>query len=134
MSLKRAVAAGVKAALNTVREFMVEVEWTFVTSDAGQYDPMTDSFTTSSDTISNLSVLIWDDKDDDTQMMFSSRGNFVESPTQMDTLKVLIEAETTGGRKPTTSDKFVWDGEEFGIDNVERIPGDSVFIARASRT
>lgn len=132
MSLKAIVAAGVLTAVNQVREFFVNVEWTFVSSSAGDYDPVSDTYAKSEDT-RTISVLPYEDKDDDTQMMFSSRGNFVETPTQMDTMKVLLVGAELGGNKPTVKDHFFWDEVKYVIDGQERVPGDSVFIMKASR-
>ena len=132
MSLKRAVAAGVKAAMNTVKDFLVTVEWTFVSSKMGDYDPLTDTMK-SKNTVKKVRVLPYEDNDDDTKMMFSSRGNFVESPTRMDTMKVIMEAAPVAPLIPSVKDRFVWDGVLFAIDSMERVPGDSVYIGRASR-
>lgn len=132
MSLKRAVAAGVEAAVNAVRDLMVDVEWTFVSSDAGNYDPINDTFSHTSFT-QRINVLAYEDRDDDNQIMFSSRGNFVETPTQIDTVKILMLAKDAGARKPSVRDRYVWDGESFLVSNVERVPGDSIYIMRSHR-
>ncbi len=134
MSLKRAISAGVKAALNSVRDLMVEVEWTFVTSDVGEYDPETNSFT-KEENVKKIMILFYDDKDDDNQVSFSSRGNFIETPTQLDKTKVLIGGEEAGKFVPGVNDTFVDDlGQHWSVENQERVPGDSVYVLEAIRT
>lgn len=132
MSLKSAIDAGVNAAINAVRDLMVDVEWTFVSSDIGKYNPVTDTFSSTSVT-KTIRVLAYEDRDDDNQIMFSSRGNFVETPTQIDTVKILMSRKDAGGSMPSVRDTFIWDGQSFLISNLERIPGDSIYILRSHR-
>ena len=132
MSLKSAIRAGVDAAINSVRDLMVDVDWTFVSTEAGDYDVLTDSFSSTS-TTKTVSVLAYSDVDDDAQVMFSSRGNFVETPTQIDTIKILMSLTDSGGMIPSVRDTFVWESQNFMVSNMERVPGDSVFIMRSTR-
>lgn len=133
MSLKSAIRSGVRAAVSSVEELMNVVTWTFVSTAMGDYDPLLDTYgsTTATETVR---VLFYSDVDDDNQVMFSSRGNFVESPSQLDVVRVLLTQDEAKGRVPSVRDRFVdHEGSAWTISTLERVPGDFVWIMRAIR-
>lgn len=132
MSLTSAIEAGVNAAIEAVKDLMVEVPWTFVSAGMGDYDPLTDTTSVSS-TTDNILVLLYEDKGQDDKIAFSSQGNFIETPTNYESIKVLMSKKYANGRVPSVRDYFMDGSEKWSVSHVERIPGDSVYLMRAAR-
>lgn len=132
--LRQIISDNVDLAFEMVNEALWPVQWTFVSSAASLYDPVTDQEVLST-VVHPLTLLTYSDERSDQQFSFSSKGNFIDAAVEQDTFKVLVRAKDMTPFEPSISDSFVRikTNERFNVRSLERIPYDVVYLMTVGR-